>query len=132
MLGLVTGKDPVTGLGGNVVLVNPTLAEIAHPEIPTKDIKVEIDASIVTLNGCFELQDFDKFLKSDLIMYGGLACKYYGPNGVFDWSGHLVAGYFQQQIYDERLENLPPPCYSPARDDRNRICYYKMSFAEIQ
>jgi hypothetical protein len=115
MLGLVTD--------GSVVLTNPTLSHSNN---------IEIDASMVALNGCFELQDFDKFLRGDLIMYGGLACKYYGPNGVFDGSGHLIAGYFQQQIYDERLELFPPPCYSPAKDDNSRICYYKMSFTEIQ
>lgn len=115
MLGLVTD--------GSVVLTNPTLSGSNN---------IEIDASMVALNGCFELQDFDKFLRGDLIMFGGLACNYYGPNGIFDGGGHLIAGYYQQQIYDERLETSPPPCYTPAKDNNNRICYYKMSFAEMR
>lgn len=123
MLGLVAD--------GNVVLTNPPLTKINHPEIPDSDINIEIDASIVALNGCFELQDFDQFLRGDLIMFGGLACKWYGPNGVFDYSGNLTAGYRQDQIYDTRLKDTPPPCYGPVKDENNRIAYRKISFAEI-
>jgi len=92
---------------------------------------IEIDACIVALTGSFQLQNFQYFLKGDMVTFGGLLNNLSGPTGMFDPRiGKMIAGYNQIQVYDDRFNNLVPPSFTPVRDANGRINYFKISLTE--
>lgn len=92
---------------------------------------IEIDASIVALNTSFGVENYNVGLKGILAIYGGIVQYRRGPIGTFNGAtGEKVSGYTKDYIYDERLENVAPLYFPPARDAEGRIVYVRVLYTE--
>ncbi|MBF0494417.1 MAG: hypothetical protein HQL28_04725 [Candidatus Omnitrophica bacterium] len=81
----------------------------------------EIDAYIVALNGSFYLENMGSLaygdVRGNLVQYGGVMAQWSATVfGCFDGPGNLLYGYLQIPYYDDRLNTLIPPGFTPARD----------------
>ena len=91
LLGIVAGRD---------VVVDSTAPN-----------NIQIDATMMALNGSFWAENWNSGLRGTMTVYGGIIEKYEGITGILGKGGLLVAGYHQIYSYDRRLQNLIPPLF---------------------
>ena len=77
---------------------------------------IYIQASIMTINGTFMAQNYDKRgICGDLHLLGSTAQDLAGIMGVFSFKGGLISGFITKGAYDERFESVSPPRYPYVR-----------------
>lgn len=99
---------------------------------------LEIDAYVVALKDAsgahdhsFTVENYWDELKGTLTLYGGVTQDVRGPVGTFDPAeDERVSGYQKDYHYDERLQNMTPCYFPPAKDSNNRILYRKLTWVE--
>ena len=115
-----------TDVLGLVSLNNVTVTAASAPT------NLEIDASMVALNGSFQVDTWWVSGKGNMIQFGSLMKNYCGPTGIFDpGSGTLYGGYNQLQYYDFRMLTTVPPSFPPASDSTGKLLYTKLGFKEL-
>ena len=141
---LTIGSNKSINIAGNLVYktdprIDPSstdmLGMVAKNNVVVTDqgpFNIEVDGSIVALDGQFMVKNFWTFAKGNMIQYGGLTTKLPGGlTGLFDpGTGQVVFGYNQLQYIDERLQSQIPAWFPPLKDSTGRIVYKKVSFSE--
>ncbi len=92
---------------------------------------LEIDGYIVALNSSFTVENYWSGLKGVLTVFGGITQERRGPVSTFNpATNQKVSGYTKDYNYDERLEDVAPLHFPPARDVDNRVIYRKVKWSE--
>ena len=118
LLGLVSNKNVMIAAAGNPTVDGQVVARC-----------IEIDASIMTPNGCVWVEDYGSTPHGVLTTFGGMTSATGGGTGTF--SGNtMIYGYHVDMRYDPRLALLVPPGFASATDSTSRVIYTKTSFNE--
>lgn len=110
----------------DIEAINDSLGLIAVKDVriaSNAPHNIEIDAIIMALDTSFFYAGWDKNLKGDLVLLGGLIQKQRGPVGQHS-SGTKTKGYSKQYFFDERMASpasghLPP--YFPTTGKYEKI-----------
>lgn len=90
-----------------------------------------IQAVVVALTGSFKVDQYGSgSYRGAMVQYGGQINYASAPTGTVSSGGTWITGYSQVIAYDERLQNIIPPYFTPAVDNTGRITYTKVKFVE--